>query len=164
MRQHKHNKTKMKELYDAGMTDQQIIKEMGCNRTTVYLWRKKNGLPVNIKSKIRCPGCSSTNLLTVKGNYSNKNLPDEFKNVKHLYCNRCGLRFGKEKIKPQKPQKAQPFKKYSKYDNITDVGGIGINHFRRVRVSTVTGHTVVKWGIQIGGKNGGELLNESVVI
>jgi len=161
MRPHKHNKTKMKELYDAGMTDKEITIEMGCDRTTVTKWRNKNNLSPNEKIKNRCPECRSASLLIVKGRYSNKYLPSEFKNIKHLYCKKCGFRFGKEKIKPQK---AQPFKKYSKYDNITDVGGIGINHFRRVRVSTVTGHTVVEWGIQVGGKNGGELLNESVVI
>ena len=161
MRPHKHNKTKMKELYDAGMTDKEITIEMGCDRTTVYTWRKKNGLPVNIKSKIRCPGCNSTSILYVKGNYSNKNLPGEFKNVPHNHCNRCGLRFGKQ-IPKNNPETA--FKSYYRSNNIIDISGIGINQFRRVRVSTVTNKTVVEWGIQIGGKNGGELLNESVVI
>lgn len=36
-----------RELYDAGLNDQQIADALGCSNCTVFSWRKQNGLSAN---------------------------------------------------------------------------------------------------------------------
>ena len=43
------NPALMRPLYDKGLTDGEIAAEIGCTRTTVGKWRRKEGLALNVK-------------------------------------------------------------------------------------------------------------------
>jgi DNA-binding NarL/FixJ family response regulator len=48
-----HKKTKLIELYNQGLTNKKIAKELGINRRTVYAWIKKLELPPRQRYKRR---------------------------------------------------------------------------------------------------------------
>lgn len=52
------DKAKAYELYQAGINDAQIGREVGVEATTVCLWRKKKGLPANYPAK-RAPAADT---------------------------------------------------------------------------------------------------------
>lgn len=42
---------KRRELYDQGLNDHQIAKQLGINPNTITMWRRKQGLPVHVVRK-----------------------------------------------------------------------------------------------------------------